>query len=351
MGGKLAVVGAGPAGVSAAANLARLGYDVVVYEAAARPGLKPCGYGVPSLGDLPVRLPKDTVLVRIRGARLLVDGVEAATIRGELEGVILDKPATLEAILAEAGVEYYYRARYDPSRRIVRVGGRVVDVREPVLLAGGWPYYDGEKIAAVQVEARARGLEWDMLEVHFDTRLVGYYWIFPRSDTHVDVGVGGYADFNTLKSLLHKFLDSDPRLSSPRGSVRGALIAVGGLRLRAWKGHVLAGEAAGFVLPLTGEGIRPSMISGKAAGEALVQGRDPVKAQESLPIARAVTVQRRILEKVKSMEPARRAELLRGIPAEVHVEVALGRLDRGRILRALAARPRLALRLLRLLSI
>ena len=351
MGGKLVVVGAGPAGVSAAARLAKLGYDVVVYEAAARPGLKPCGYGVPSLGDLPVRLPEDTILVRVRGARLFVDGVEAVTIRGELEGVILDKPAALEAILAEAGVEYYYRARYDPSRRLVRIGGRLVDVRGPVILAGGWPYYEGEKIAAVQVEARARGLEWDMLEIYFDTRLVGYYWIFPRSDTHVDVGVGGYAGFHELKPLLYKFLEGDPRLSSPRGSVRGARIAVGGLRLRAWDGHVLAGEAAGFVLPLTGEGIRPSMISGKAAAEALARGRDPVRAQESLPIARAVRVQRRILEKVKAMEPARRAGLLREIPAEVHVEVALGRLDKGRILRALAGRPRLALRLLRLLSI
>ena len=52
---KIAVIGAGPAGLSAASSLALKGYDVTVFEARARAG------GMLTYGIIPERLPKDAV--------------------------------------------------------------------------------------------------------------------------------------------------------------------------------------------------------------------------------------------------------------------------------------------------
>ncbi len=346
------VVGAGPAGVAAAAAMARRGLRVAVLEAAPRPALKPCGWGIPEAPGLPLRVPPETVLVRVRGLHLAVDGAPAVRAEGWVEGYVVDKAAFIEAVASEAGADIYYRAPYLPGRKAARIPGRgPVDLGSRVIVAGGHPFYEGETIVAVEYEARLPEgcLREDILHIDFDTGLIGYYWAFPRGGDRFQLGAGGYAGPRELLERLERWAAQrlpcrHERLTAPRG----ARLAVGGLRLGRLDGYPLAGEAAGFVLPLTGEGIRPSLASGYAAGEALASGRDPLKAQERLPLARAVGVQRRILERVKAMSPARRGELLKSIPARVHAEVALGTLRRSVIARELARRPGLAARLLRL---
>ena len=346
------VVGAGPAGAGAAAALSRAGYSVLVLEALPRPGLKPCGRGVPLVGDLPVEVPRESIVRRIRGADLYVDGEHVVHVgAGEgFEGVIVDKSLMLESLITGAGAELVTGAFYKPGSREARVGGRYVRVEHGVF-AGGHGYYGGEKITAVQYRLKSRSFEdMDSLEIWFDTGLIGYYYVFPNRGDEADVGVGGYADAGTLWRLLDEFIASRPDLAGAKRVRReGARIAVGGLELGYVDGLVKAGEAAGFVLPLTGEGIRPSLISGHAAGMAIAEGRDPVRAQAGTPIAEAVRVQRRILEKVKAMDRRDRARLLRELPPRIHALVALGRMDKGALIRELAHRPRLLARLLRLM--
>ncbi len=348
------IAGMGPAGVAAAYRLSKLGYRVALLESNSRPAGKPCGWGLPEADWLPVPVPKEAIVERIRGARLLVDGREAVEVEGWLRGYIINKPRFLEAIASDAGVEVFYRAPLLLRRRQARLPGRgLVDVDlQRTIAATGVAYYDKEKIVAVEylVHATEGCFDRSTLLIDFDTRIVGYYWLFPSTNGLYQVGAGGYTDASTLLRALERWIEHlgcpIRRASTPRG----APIAVGGLSLRRLNGVPLAGEAAGFVLPLTGEGIRPSMASGAAAADALARGRDPLEAQAATRAARAVRVQRRILERVKSMEPSRRAELLSSIPARVHAEVALGTLRLGVIARELAGRPRLAARLLRLLS-
>ncbi|GAB6147895.1 NAD(P)-binding protein [Stetteria hydrogenophila] len=348
------VVGAGPAGAAAAARLARLGYSVTVYEAHERLAVKPCGMGIPAVEDLPVAVPKDSVLAEVRGVKLYVDGEPAVEIHGRVNGYIVDKSRMLESIIVESGAELVTRSFYDVRRRSVKTRGSRVDLDRwsgRILLAGGWAYYPGEKIAAVQVHGRVKDLEPDVLEIMFDTELIGYYWIFPLGDKRrAEIGVGGYADPRKLIDMLNAFIKRSGRVEGVYGPPQGALIAVGGVNARREGPVYLVGEAAGFVLPLTGEGIRPAMISGWAAAEALASGRDPVKAQLSTRIARAIRVQRRILEYVKRLPATRRRELLLSIPEDVHIEVSLGSLRTAKIARALASRPRLASRLLRIIA-
>lgn len=343
----ISIIGAGPAGAAAASVLARKGFRVLVYEANKRLGVKPCGKGIPSIDDLPVRIPPDSIVRRIRGAVLYVNGSLAFDVEEGLEGVIVDKEKMLEAIIVESGADLVRGAVFKPSKGTVRIGAKYVEVSRG-LLAGGHAFYPGETINALQYRLKSPEFEnLDKLLIYFDTWLIGYYYIFPGPSNEADVGVGGFAGFDHLQVLLDKFIKTSEYTRSAVILRReGARIAVGGVKLGATGGLPRIGEAAGFVLPLTGEGIRPGMISGAVAAEALASGRDPLKSMDKSSIARGVRVQRRILERVKAMAPERRAELLKSIPAEAHAMIALGRIDRRSLARVLARHPRLLARII-----
>jgi flavin-dependent dehydrogenase len=100
------------------------------------------------------------------------------------------------------------------------------------------------------------------------------------------------------------------------------------------------------VLPLTGEGIRPSFISGYIAAKALIEGRDPIKALRSSSISRAVRIQRRLLEWAKSMPTGNRRKLLLSLSPEEHAEISLGTLRISKLARSILLKPRIALSIL-----
>ncbi len=85
--GKVAVVGAGPAGLTAAGELAKLGYDVTIYEALHEAG-GVLMYGIPEF-----RLPKDILKTELDKLEKL--GVEVKT------NYIVGKTVTVEELLEE----------------------------------------------------------------------------------------------------------------------------------------------------------------------------------------------------------------------------------------------------------
>ena len=344
------VIGGGPAGVAAAYVLGRAGYRVTLYDMAPRLGFKPCGRGIPSTGDLPFDIPRDSIVRRIRGAALYVDSEPVFEIEEGLNGIIVDKGGMLEGMLADAGVELVKRAFYKVGSREVRVGGSYRRV-ERGFFAGGHPYYTGETINAIQYRVKGEQFEYmDKLVIYFDTRLIGYYYVFPNRGDEADVGVGGFADFETLRLKLDKFMENN---DYTRGAkilrLEGARIAVGGVVLGNVDGLEVIGEAAGYVLPLTGEGIRPSMLSGAYAADAVLNGKDVRGVLREAPITKAIRLQRRILDRVKKMTPERRASLLKSMPPSVHAMIALGRVDKKALLKALAGKPSLLAKILNLL--
>jgi len=86
-GKRVAIVGSGPAGLTAAADLAKLGYDVTIFEAFHEPG-GVLIYGIPEF-----RLPKSLVRKEIGGLRKL--GVKFQT------NVIIGKTITIDELLEE----------------------------------------------------------------------------------------------------------------------------------------------------------------------------------------------------------------------------------------------------------
>ena len=89
-GHKVAVIGSGPAGLACASDLAKLGYDVTIFEALHRPG-GVLVYGIPEF-----RLPKDEVVeAEINAVRKL--GVKIET------NVIAGRTVTIDSLLDEEG--------------------------------------------------------------------------------------------------------------------------------------------------------------------------------------------------------------------------------------------------------
>ena len=89
-GHKVAVIGSGPAGLACASDLAKLGYEVTVFEALHRPG------GVLEYGITEFRLPKDKVVAaEIASVKAL--GVKIET------NVIAGRTVTIDSLLDEEG--------------------------------------------------------------------------------------------------------------------------------------------------------------------------------------------------------------------------------------------------------
>ncbi|MCX8171597.1 MAG: NAD(P)/FAD-dependent oxidoreductase, partial [Candidatus Bathyarchaeota archaeon] len=101
----------------------------------------------------------------------------------------------------------------------------------------------------------------------------GYYWIFPKKENGVNVGLGVAAanGFPNPKEQLYKFVLSKQIFEGSR------LIHGGGgtvptrrpLDSFVGNGIVVIGDAACHVNPIHGGGIGPSMMAGKIAGEVI----------------------------------------------------------------------------------
>ena len=91
-GKKVAVIGSGPAGLTCAGDLAKLGYDVTIFEALHEPG-GVLVYGIPEF-----RLPKTNVVAKeIENVRSL--GVKIET------NVVVGKAVTIDELLSEEGFD------------------------------------------------------------------------------------------------------------------------------------------------------------------------------------------------------------------------------------------------------
>ncbi len=91
-GKKVAVIGSGPAGLTCAGDLAKLGYDVTIFEALHEVG-GVLAYGIPEF-----RLPKDTV---VKGA---VENVKKLGVKIETN-VIIGKTVTIDELFDDEGFE------------------------------------------------------------------------------------------------------------------------------------------------------------------------------------------------------------------------------------------------------
>ena len=91
-GKKVAIIGSGPAGLTCAGDLAKLGYEVTIFEALHEPG------GVLTYGIPEFRLPKDEVVQKE------IDNVRKLGVKIECN-VVIGKSVTIDQLMEEEGFE------------------------------------------------------------------------------------------------------------------------------------------------------------------------------------------------------------------------------------------------------
>jgi len=120
----------------------------------------------------------------------------------------------------------------------------------------------------------------------------GYGWIFPLDDKRFSIGVGTWLEENLNKNLNQAYAEflNDPHIKKffPKSQYKeiwkGSYpIPALGVKERSLYGEniMIIGDAAGFVSPISGEGIHPSVVSGQAAAEVAINAleNDDISAQ------------------------------------------------------------------------
>jgi len=309
------VVGAGPGGVAAAIAAHRLGCTVRCLDKAAFPRDKTCGDGLTTgalrdlealglergeleaAGATPVR---ETVIVSPTGRRVTLPLPADNTLHAAVVAR-RDLDAALVARAGRSGVDVRQQcavekvATYAGEVELLLADGSTVRARHVIAADGHWstvrralepdaPRDLGEWHAVRQYFADVND---DRLWVLFERDLLpGYAWVFPRSDGGANVGYGVLRAAGRrgrdLKQLWPELL-ARPALRDVLGPSAHATEPV-----RAWpiptryeparltNGRVLfAGDAAGVVDPMTGEGIAQALETGALAAQSIAAGGSP----------------------------------------------------------------------------
>lgn len=284
------VVGAGPAGSTAARELAEQGHDVLLLDRARFPRDKPCGGGVTvqGAGLLPFSL-EPVVEQVVTGAVIRDRANRDAVHDGTAPLAFMTQRTRLDAFLVEraeaAGATFRDGARVRridrlPDGRYAVEAAGETHLARVVLGADGangvtrtFLGYEHAHEHAVALEAAYPTPDgpppWLRGRVLLQLGVVpgGYAWLFPKAD-HINVGLGGWKSVvgGDLRAQLDRFarnLDLDPALLV---GLRGHHLPM--RRPGALAGHAgsaLLGDACGLVDPLSGEGIASAIRSAQIA--------------------------------------------------------------------------------------
>ena len=121
------------------------------------------------------------------------------------------------------------------------------------------------------------------LRIDFAAATWGYGWSFPKQGS-TTVGVGGLLQPNPdMKGHFAAYLDT-LNLDPDRTRYKGHYLPFGDFRPIPGRGHILlAGDAAGLVDPITGEGIAFAMKSGQLAAQAACDALSEDAPETALP--------------------------------------------------------------------
>jgi len=292
---RIVVYGAGPAGLNCAYWAAKEGHSVRVYEKGDELGVKPCGEAIPEEALLFTPLREgDFIRNKIKRCLFYLKWDFVREVQGFLTGYIIDKKSFLKALMESAeaeGAEVILGKAPNPEGYDLLVDA----TGNPGSIARSFFDYSGYRSApALQCYCTcAEALPKDAINLVILP--YGYAWIFPKGKVY-NVGVGGFAGTGTLRKDLGVLLKKFNLRVIDR--IRRGIFSTGGPLPKIQRGNVVvAGEAAGMVMPFTGEGIRYALYSGsicykpnyqmlwnKKYGNRLKRGRRWLNKILSLPV-------------------------------------------------------------------
>lgn len=302
---QIAVVGAGPAGSTAAEVAAGLGAEVALIDRKDEIGTPvQCGGFLPEVHELQglmprahlppslVEIPKRCILHRTTLQRIYSPSGRAKEF--PVAGRVLDRRAFdrhLAYRAARAGASVLPSTRAALINGELQLKGRFAGSMTPRIIVGAdGPFSTIARSAGIPSGELGICLEYEMADVQIDDKAAemyfsaryapgGYAWIIPLGQDTANVGVGvrsSYLGKASLPQVLDRFVNEHPvagenlRQGEVLAVMRG-VVPAGGSPGTIQQGNILlAGDAAGHVMATSGGGIPLAAVAGRVAGEVAV---------------------------------------------------------------------------------
>jgi geranylgeranyl reductase family protein len=305
------VVGAGPAGSTAAKNLAEKGIKVLLLDKATFPRDKPCGGGLPtrvqkrfpyiepflnsvSYGttmfssslrykcdlirekpflEMVLRTDFDHGLLSLAqkagatflGGKSVVDVV----VQKDKVSVMLEDGQTMETqmVIGSDGMHSVVAEKTNLSKKLEVLCISLMQ-EQPMTPKQLTTFFTKKRMIYLFIKAHG---------------IAGYAWVFPKKNS-VNIGIGEFQSAVSkerpkipLKETYEKFIATlqEKKLlpaDFPIENLKGATLPIFPLENTCGDRVLLCGDAAGFINPITGEGIYYAMVSGQIAADVIAEG-------------------------------------------------------------------------------
>ena len=299
------VVGAGPAGCSAAEAVAASGGEVLLIDKKSEIGSPvQCGGFLPEAVELEKLMPRAHLpeVLREIPERIILHRTDLQRIYSPsgnykqfaVAGRVLDRRAYdryLAARAAGAGARVLPATRARLEDGIVQLSGHFNGkIRPEIIIGADGPHSIVSRAMGNPIQETGICLEYEMADVNIDPDAAemyfsakyapgGYAWIIPLGQDMANVGVGVRASYlagQKLPLILDRFIREHTIAAEKLAggevlAVMRGLVPAGGTLGAIQKGNMLlAGDAAGHVMATSGGGIPLAVVAGRIAGEVAI---------------------------------------------------------------------------------
>jgi len=300
------VVGGGPAGATAATDLAHTGRRVLLLDRAGR--IKPCGGAIPAQAIREYAIPHHLLAGRATSARMIAPSCKAVDMpvsaggdggfvgmvdrdtfdewlrdRAALAGAErrtgtfqrIERDADGRAVVvctdARGGAEHRFRTKSVIGADGARSGVARAELKGAERVPCVFAYHEVIRSPAISPVVGDDGFDRARCDVFYQGHLSPdfYAWIFPHGDT-ASIGVGSAQKGFDLRGAVARLRADSGLAECETLRCEGAPIPL--KPLKRWdngRDVVVTGDAAGVVAPASGEGIYYAMAAGRFAAVAV----------------------------------------------------------------------------------